>query len=105
MRECLTMMDGAGERLGIHGVLDAFAELAMTEGQVRRAVRLAGAADGLRRRQGTRSWPVLARRRETWLAHARTMLGDATLQSLLDAGGGMSADDAVAFARGGADAG
>jgi tetratricopeptide (TPR) repeat protein len=96
--ESLLMLVGTGERLGIHGVLDAVAELAMTGGEAERAVRLAGAADRMRRRQGTQSWPVLARRREQWLAGARTLLGDATLQVIWQAGSAMSADDAVALA-------
>jgi non-specific serine/threonine protein kinase len=98
LRESLTMLGGTGERLGIHGVLDAFAELAMTDGEAERAVRLAGAADRLRRRQGTKSWPVLARRREQWLTRARSVLGNATLEVVWEAGSAMSADDAVALA-------
>jgi predicted ATPase len=96
--ESLTMMAATGERLGLHGVLDAFAGLAMADGQVERAVLLAGAAEGLRRRQGTRSWPVQARQREQWLASGRTLLDDATFESSWQAGGAMSPEHAVAFA-------
>jgi hypothetical protein len=70
----------------------------LTDGEVERAVRLAAAADRLRRRQGTRSWPVLACRREQWLAHARTLLDDAAMDVLWQAGGAMSSDEAIALA-------
>ena len=98
LRDSGTLLRRTGERLGIHGILDSFAQLAMTDGQVERAVCLAGAADRLRRGQGTRSWPVLARRRERWLARARTELGAATLDVIWQRGGAMSAEHAIALA-------
>jgi non-specific serine/threonine protein kinase len=98
LQDSVEMMSRTGERLGIHGALDAFAELAIADRQVHRAVRLAGAAAGLRRRQGTQSWPVMARRREQWLARARTLLDDVTLGSLWQAGDAMSAEEAIDFA-------
>jgi tetratricopeptide (TPR) repeat protein len=98
LRESVTLMYRTGERLGIHGVLDAFAELAAAEGHLERAVRLAGAAERLRNRQGTQSWPLLARRREEWLTRARTSLGEATYSGLWTAGGEMSVQSAVEVA-------
>jgi hypothetical protein len=92
------LMERTGERLGIHGVLDAFAELATVDGHVERAVRLAGAADRLRRRQGTQSWPLPARRREKWLIQARTSLGEDTFGLLWRTGGDMSVEAAVELA-------
>ena len=44
------------------------------------------------------SWPVLARRREQWLASARSLLDAAALEVLWQAGGALSADEAMAFA-------
>jgi non-specific serine/threonine protein kinase len=98
LRESLALMDRTGERLGLHGVLDALAELATANGHVERAVRLAGAADRLRRRQGTQSWPLLARRRKEWLTRARTSLGEDTFGLLWRAGGEMSVEHAVELA-------
>jgi predicted ATPase/transcriptional regulator with XRE-family HTH domain len=98
LRESLMLMERTGERLGIHGVLDAFAELATVDGHVERAVRLAGAADRLRRRQGTQSWPLPARRREKWLIQARTSLGEDTFGLLWRTGGDMSVEAAVELA-------
>jgi hypothetical protein len=40
-------------------ILAAFAQLALTEGDPERAALLAGAAEGLQRRAGLRTWPML----------------------------------------------
>ncbi|HEY5882862.1 MAG TPA: helix-turn-helix domain-containing protein, partial [Nakamurella sp.] len=59
LRQSLVGMKQIGEKLGIHGALDAFGQLAITQEHAERAVRLAGAAERLRAASGTRSWPVV----------------------------------------------
>ena len=50
--------------------LVAYAQLALAEGDARRAAMALGAADGLRQRAGLRAWP-LTRRGEAELRHPR----------------------------------
>ncbi len=81
-------------------ILSGFAELALASGDAERAARLAGAAEGLRRRLGLRSWPML-RRREDDLARAlREALGANHFQQSFAAGSRLSQRDAVAAIRG-----
>jgi hypothetical protein len=79
--------------------LAAFAQLAFAEGDPERAARLAGAAEGLRRRAGLSTWPIL-RRGETELAvQVRQALGDDRFGQAFAAGYGLSQQEAAAAAR------
>lgn len=98
LRDSLTTMRDVGERLGIHGALDAYAHLAVTEGRAERAVRLAGAAERLRAIRGTHSWPVEERRRALWLATARETLDGNTFQAAWTSGQAKTQDQAIANA-------
>jgi non-specific serine/threonine protein kinase len=96
--ESLTRMREDGEKLGIHGALDSFAHLAVTQGQTERAVRLAGAATRLRATSGTHSWPVVGRFRTQWLAAAHETLDEQSFQAAWEQGQAMTPDQAIACA-------
>ncbi|HEY5880614.1 MAG TPA: hypothetical protein VIU11_17010, partial [Nakamurella sp.] len=85
-------------KLGIHGALDAFGQLAITQEHAERAVRLAGAAERLRAASGTRSWPVVRRDRERWLGAARRTLDDVEYQAAWAQGQAMNREEAIAYA-------
>ena len=69
LRQSLTGMRQVGEKLGIHGALDAFGDLATAQEHAQRAVRLAGAAERLRAASGTRSWPCNETVHDGWPQH------------------------------------
>lgn len=98
LREGLTTMLAVGEHLEVHWALDACAHVAFDEGQAERAVRLAGAAAGLRQTLGALSSPVVQRQRTRWLAAARAALGDAAFAAALKAGEALTREQAIAFA-------
>jgi hypothetical protein len=70
----LELMRETGDRLSLHGALDALAEVAVARRDPARAVRLAAAAEHLRELGGIRAWPLEARRNARWLATARAAL-------------------------------
>jgi predicted ATPase/class 3 adenylate cyclase len=79
--------------------LAALAQLAFAEGDPGRAALLAGAAEGLRRRAGLRTWPIL-RQGETQLAHqVRQALGDDRFSQAFAAGSRLSQQEAAAATR------
>jgi predicted ATPase len=80
--------------------LVAFAQLALAEGDARRAAMALGAADGLRRRAGLRAWPA-ARRDEAELATrvAQAIEGDEYTE-VFAAGSELNHRQAVALVRG-----
>jgi predicted ATPase/DNA-binding XRE family transcriptional regulator len=94
----LELMRDTGERLAVHGVLDTLAQLAVTDGRPAHGIRLAGAAEHLRQLSGIRSWPVVERRRERWLAAARTALTPEEYQDCWDDGQAMTVSEALTFA-------
>ena len=98
LRQSLTGMQQVGEKLGIHGALDAFGHLASTQGQTERAVKLAGAADRLRATSGTQSWPVVQRTCAQWLGSARQTLDEPTYQAAWQQGQTMNREEAIAYA-------
>jgi ATP/maltotriose-dependent transcriptional regulator MalT len=79
--------------------LAAFAQLAFAEGDPGRAALLAGAAEGLRRRAGLRTWPVLRRGEAALAAQLRQALGDDRFAQALAAGSRLSQQEAVAAIR------
>jgi len=98
LQQSLTGMKQIGEKLGIHGALDTFGQLASAQGCTERAVRLAGAAERLRATNGTHSWPVVQRTRTRWLASARQTLNETAYQAAWEQGQAMNRDDAIAYA-------
>jgi hypothetical protein len=80
--------------------LVAAAQLALAEGDARRAAMALGATDGLRRRAGLRAWPSM-RPREAQLATrvSEAMDGDDYTEAFA-AGSDLSQRQAVALVRG-----
>jgi hypothetical protein len=76
-----------------------FARLALAEGDPERAARLAGAADGLRRRVGLRAWPMLRRGEAELVAQIRQAVGADRFDQLYTAGSRLNQRQAVAAAR------
>jgi predicted ATPase len=100
-------LDAGLEAHGTHIVtlsLAAFARLAFVEGDLERAALLAGAADGLRRRAGRRTWPSLRRGEAEVVAQIHGSLG-ARFDEVFAAGSRLSLREAVAAAREGAGVG
>jgi len=79
--------------------LAAFAQLAFTEGDPGRAALLAGAAEGLRRRAGFSTWPMLRRIEAQLAAEIRQALGDDRFGQAFAAGSRLSQQEAVAAIR------
>jgi predicted ATPase/DNA-binding XRE family transcriptional regulator len=98
LSEGLSGMRRVGERLGIHGALDSLAGLAAGEHHWSRAVTLAAAAEQLRTTTGSRSWPVVERRRNRWLACARDTLSDQEFSSARAQGTALTLEQAVSYA-------
>ena len=79
--------------------LAAFAQLAFAEGDPGRAALLAGAAEGLRRRAGFTTWPMLRRGEAELAAQIRQALGDDRFGQAFAAGATLSQQEAVAAIR------
>jgi predicted ATPase len=76
------------------------AQLALADGDVRRAATALGAADALRRRAGLTAWPQTRRRESQLVALVENGSDPATREAALAAGAELSARDALALARG-----
>jgi len=98
LTEGLSGMRQVGERLGVHGALDALARLAAGERRWDRAVRLAAAAERLRSTTGSRSWPVIERYRLQWLDRAHHNLTEEEFSSAWSRGEALTPDQAVSYA-------
>jgi hypothetical protein len=81
--------------------LSGFAQLALVTGDAERAALLAGAADGLRRRLGMRSWPSLRRRDDDLASEVREALGADRFEEAFTAGSQLNQQDAVAALKAG----
>jgi predicted ATPase len=79
--------------------LAAQARLAFGEGDPERAVLLAGAADGLRRRVSLRAWPMLRPTEPELMAQLRQALGADRFDHAFSAGSRLRQREAVAAAR------
>jgi predicted ATPase len=79
--------------------LAAFAQLAFAEGDPERAALLAGAAEGLRRRAGFSTWPMLRQSEALLAAQIRQALGDDRFGQAFAAGSRLSQQEAVAAIR------
>jgi len=79
--------------------LAAFAQLALAENDPERAALLAGAAEGLRRRAGFSTWPMLRRGEAELTAQIRQALGDGRFGEAFAAGSRLSQQQAVAAIR------
>jgi len=79
--------------------LTAFAQWALVAGDPEWAALLAGAAEGLRRRAGITTWPILRQAEAELLAQARRALGAARFDQVFAAGARLTQREAVAAAR------
>ena len=80
--------------------LIASAELAMAEGEVRRAAMALGAADGLRRRAGLQAWPSTRRDERTLVARITEEIGPQDFEAEYATGSELGQREAVALVRG-----
>jgi hypothetical protein len=78
------------------------AQLALAEGDARRAAVALGAADGLRRRAGLKAWPSTRRREAELVARVTQTADSSDVENALAAGAQISHREAVALVRGGA---
>jgi hypothetical protein len=85
--------------------LDALARLGFAAGDAARAARLAGASEGLRRRSGRRTWPIMRYFEADVAAEGRRALGAERFDEAFAAGLPLTQREAVAAARGLRDAG
>jgi non-specific serine/threonine protein kinase len=83
---------------GVSPALSHLANLAMAAGQPDRALRLAGAANGLREEHQAQLLPTDAARLETWIGSARSALGEAAAARAWAEGHAMTLDRAMAYA-------
>jgi hypothetical protein len=79
--------------------LAGHARLALANGDARRAARLAGAAQGLRRRFGLQAWPILRRSEAELVTQVRQALGGEQFDQAFAEGSALSQREAVAAAR------
>jgi ATP/maltotriose-dependent transcriptional regulator MalT len=79
--------------------LSAFAQLALAEGDPEQAALLAGAAEGLRRRTGISTWPMLRQDEAQVAAQIRLALGDDRFGQVFAAGSRLSQQEAVTAIR------
>jgi hypothetical protein len=78
------------------------AELALAEGDTRRAAVALGAADGRRRRAGLKAWPSTRRREAELVARVAQAADSRDIEDDRAAGAELSHREAVAFVRAGA---
>ena len=97
--EALDLSVAARSPNGVALCLAAYARLASEEGDPGRAARLAGAAEGLRRRAGLRVWPTLRQAEAELVAQLRQTLGAERFDQAFSAGSGLSQREAVTAAR------
>ncbi|MGH2477270.1 MAG: hypothetical protein ACRDIL_18575 [Candidatus Limnocylindrales bacterium] len=79
--------------------LDAFAQLAIQQGDWEQAARVAGAAEGLRRTAGIQPWPALRANAVNAHGQIREALGPGRFDELFAAGATLSQKQAVAAVR------
>jgi ATP/maltotriose-dependent transcriptional regulator MalT len=87
-----------GEHAKVADSLDGHARLAAMRGQRERALRLAGAASGLRSRLRVVAPPQSRTVRDEWFGEVRKTFDDDGIAALLAAGQTMTTDQAVAYA-------
>ena len=80
--------------------LVAYAQLALAEGEVRRAAMALGAADGLRERAGLRAWPSMRRGEAELATHVAQQIDPEIFKDAFAAGSELNQVEAVALVRG-----
>jgi predicted ATPase len=79
--------------------LTGYAWLALADGDLDRAARLEGAAEGLRRRVGLQAWPHLRRVEAGLVAQLRQRLGDSQFDQVFTAASRLTQQQAVAIVQ------
>jgi predicted ATPase/DNA-binding CsgD family transcriptional regulator len=97
--EGLEVLAAYGDRVGSAGALEAIAELAVTFGKPEQALRLLAASQGFHTEAGIERFPMEAERFARADHAAWAALDDAEAVECWEAGGGLSLDDAIAYAR------
>jgi predicted ATPase/DNA-binding CsgD family transcriptional regulator len=97
--ESISLSQELGDRRGLAHCLEAFACVAVREGQPEQALRLVGAAEALRDTSELPLSPPNRLHLERYLEPARRALGEASAAALRASGYAMSVDEAVAMAR------
>jgi non-specific serine/threonine protein kinase len=87
-----------GQQGFVASSLDRHAAIAALRGRRERALRLTGAASGLRARLRLAVPPPVLRMRNEWLVEVRRILGDEAVASFMSAGQMMTDNEAVAYA-------
>ena len=77
----------------------AHAWLALAEGEPERAALLEGAAEGLRRRVGLPTWPLLRRVEADLVAEIRQRLGAGQFDQAFSAGSALTQREAIAIVQ------
>jgi non-specific serine/threonine protein kinase len=98
LRESLHLHQDLGDRVGVADALESIAALAATETQPEHAIRLTGAAAGIREQVGASLAPMRGAMRDRWLAPVRQALGAETTTLALEAGRDMAVEQALALA-------
>ena len=80
--------------------LVAYAQLALAEGDARRAALALGAADGLRQRAGLRAWPSMRRGEAELVTRVGQKIDSAIFKEVFAAGAEFNQREAVALVRG-----
>ena len=97
--EALALFYGLGQTLDVTGVLEELASCAVDQGSWECAMRLAGAADTLRRKLGVGAPASRKATVEQSLVLARQHLGNTAATIAWLAGAQLPLDQAVAYAR------
>jgi predicted ATPase len=95
--EALALSVGAHSTTIVTLCLGAFARLELAEGDAKKAARVVGAAEGLRRRRGLRAWPVLRQIEAELVAQIRQALGADSFDEAFAAGSRLNLREAVAL--------
>jgi hypothetical protein len=88
-----------GDKVGVATSLDVLATVARASGELERAARFIGAADGPRESSGGPRTDVELRDFDTWVTSLRAELGETRFQVARLAGRRLSLGQAVADAR------
>jgi non-specific serine/threonine protein kinase len=98
VRDALTTHYELGDLGNVPMMVCNVAGIDADAGDVERAIRLAAAGAAANEAMGTRTWPLILRERDAWLARARAELGETRFAELWAGGQALSLDLAVAYA-------
>ena len=97
--DALEVLDDYGDRVGAATALEALAEVAVARSDPELALRLLGASDRFHARSGIVRFPLEADRFDRVRQGARDASDDREAAACWEAGGELSLEDAVAYAR------